>query len=240
MTDIHNYQRHLKQALQRLSSSSIEDEDKQLIKGFADRLQAEGISKGRIVKYINHLKICAELVGFGQERPWFKESTRKDVERLVGRIEASDYKPHTKHDYKVVLRRFYQWLKECDRGDEEYPEEVSWIKTTIKKNEKKLPEDLLSEEEVLRIADHALCQRDRAFTLLLYDSGGRIGEILPLRIKDVTFDEYGAKIRVSGKTGEKDRGGGLLLAQKVAYACRVLTQDGCMVMLLRLRLLSQM
>jgi hypothetical protein len=38
---------------------------------------------------------------------------------------------------------------------------------------------------------------------MLYESGCRIGELLNLKIKNSSFDEYGAKINVSGKTGSR-------------------------------------
>jgi ribosomal protein L37E len=45
--------------------------------------------------------------------------------------------------------------------------------------------------------------RDRAFILGLFGSGCRIGEFLPLRRKDVVFDEYGCHVLVDGKTGSR-------------------------------------
>jgi hypothetical protein len=39
---------------------------------------------------------------------------------------------------------------------------------------------------------------------LLYESGGRISEVLDLTIGDVKFDEYGAILKVNGKTGERN------------------------------------
>ena len=61
-----------------------------------------------------------------------------------------DYSAWTKHDYKVCLKRFYKWLK---GNDEVYPDEVKWIKTTLKRNQTLLPDDLLTEEEVKRVVD---------------------------------------------------------------------------------------
>lgn len=43
--------------------------------------------------------------------------------------------------------------------------------------------------------------RDKAFISILYESACRIGEILNLKIKDVTIDQYGCVIMVDGKTG---------------------------------------
>ena len=47
-------------------------------------------------------------------------------------------------------------------------------------------------------------ERDRAFISVLYESGCRISEIGILRIKDISFDRYGARISISGKTGARD------------------------------------
>lgn len=53
------------------------------------------------------------------------------------------------------------------------------------------------------MAEAANCLRDKAFIMALYESGCRIGEILSLRMKNVSFDEYGAILRVTGKTGDR-------------------------------------
>jgi integrase len=47
----------------------------------------------------------------------------------------------------------------------------------------------------------ATLSRDRALILTLFESGCRIGEIGQLRIRSVEFDEHGAKLIVTGKTG---------------------------------------
>jgi len=66
-----------------------------------------------------------------------------------------------------------------------------------------LPEALLSEEQILQMVNACKSVRDRAIVAVLYDSGCRIGEIRTMKIKSVTFDRYGAKIHVKGKTGER-------------------------------------
>lgn len=43
--------------------------------------------------------------------------------------------------------------------------------------------------------------RDRALILLIYETGGRIGEILSLSLRAISFDKYGAILTVGGKTG---------------------------------------
>jgi len=69
------------------------------------------------------------------------------------------------------------------------------------KKKRKLPEDILSPEEVLRLLECADSLRYRAIISTIYESGCRVGELLGIRVKDLFFDDYGAVIMVDGKTG---------------------------------------
>ena len=98
--------------MKRLESSlDVRDEDKVNIWRFVEYLLAKGVSKARAVKYIYHLVVLARVT----DKP-FESLGRRDVERLVSWINASDYTDHTKHDYKIVLKKFYQWLRGLQRG----------------------------------------------------------------------------------------------------------------------------
>lgn len=55
-------------------------------------------------------------------------------------------------------------------------------------------------EALMGATDHP---RLRALLATLYESAARPGEVLGLRVRDVTFKEQYAQIRVSGKTGER-------------------------------------
>jgi integrase len=81
-----------------------------------------------------------------------------------------------------------------------YPEEVRWISTTHKQGHK-LPEELITREEVEKMIDCAEHIRDKTLIALLYESGCRIGELTSIRIKNVSFDDYGCILVVNGKTG---------------------------------------
>jgi len=56
-------------------------------------------------------------------------------------------------------------------------------------------------DEVQRLIGVCESLRNRALVHILYESGGRISEILNLRLRDVEFDTHGAVIIVKGKTG---------------------------------------
>ena len=173
-----------------LSEKNIE-----LIRDFEKQLFAESISTGRVEKYVRTLRTIAE--SFDKD---FDQVTKKDVEDYVYRIERSDYSPWTKHDYKVVLKRFYKWLRKT--GDE-YPEEVKWVKTTMKAKDEILPEDLLTEDEIMKMINACDSPRDRAFIITLYESGARIGELGTLRVGDVVFEESYSRLILKGKTGSR-------------------------------------
>jgi site-specific recombinase XerD len=126
------------------------------------------------------------------------KTDKKDMIRIVGLLEKSHYANEVKHATKVSIKKFYKWLG----GGEEYPDKVRWIKSS-QKSKNRLPKELLTKDEVERMINVAEHIRDKAMVSVLYESGFRIGELLSLKLKDIEFDEYGAKILVpeEGKTG---------------------------------------
>ena len=162
---------------------------------------AKGVGKSRAVKYINHLIVVARTA-IEIEGKAIGQFDRIEMEKVIGRINTRKYTEHTKHDYKVVIKKYFQWLKSCDEDMHEYPPEVAWIKTSFKKK-RLLPEALLTADELKKLAEATENLRDRAFILTHYDGAFRIGETLSLKILNVNFDRYSAVVRVDGKTGTR-------------------------------------
>jgi integrase/recombinase XerD len=196
--EIYQVDRIFERALLRLKTTpDVSDEDKTLIGQLVDHLLAKNVSKQRAVKYINHLVVVARIAGQPLGR-----LDKKSMETVISRINTASYTDHTKHDYKVIVKKYFQWIRGCDEDLHEYPEEVRWIKTAFKKK-RLLPEELLTGEELKKLAEAAENPRDRTLILAHYESGCRIGETLSLRIMHVTFDKYGAVLMVDGKTGPR-------------------------------------
>ncbi|MEM3736879.1 MAG: hypothetical protein QXJ75_02130 [Candidatus Bathyarchaeia archaeon] len=150
-------------ALKRLQSAAdICQENKAEIMGLVEHLLSRGVSKPRATKYINHLTVLARMVGVP-----FKQLGRAGVERLVSRGNSGGYTEHTKHDYKIILKKFYQWLRGCDEEEYEYPEEVKWIRATLRRR-RLLPEALLTAEGLRGLVEAAENPRDRALILTHY------------------------------------------------------------------------
>jgi integrase/recombinase XerD len=193
--DIHNYERRIAGETRLINeSTSIPETNKKAIFRFKDDSLAEGISKGRIVRYLWDLKTLSQWLDME-----FEKATKKDIKSLLGKLETSKYSYSTKRDLKITLRKFYKWL----RGTETIPEEVSWFKTNLKSNNRKLPEEVLTQEEVAKMIRLAGSTRDKAFISTFYESGCRIGEILTLKLKHVVPANPGIQLIVNGKTGAR-------------------------------------
>jgi len=192
--EVHDYRRQLQRRIELIEKSDICRRNKADMLAFHNQCFAEGLSTARTSKYLYHLHRLALMLG----KP-FRQTTKRDLFSLVEQIERKSWADWTKHDYKVALKKFFRWLKQTD----DYPDEVRWIKAKVKNANHKLPEEVLTQEEIKRLAVTASNARDRAFIQVLYESGCRIGEFLSLRTKSVQFDRYGAVLLVNGKTGSR-------------------------------------
>lgn len=193
--DLYAYDKKLKGSIERVKKSNVSQINKKAILEFIDDCFARGLSKPRVIFYLDRLLITAKLL-----KKDFIKAKREDIKKLVRRINDKEYSERTKKDFRVAIKRFYQWLK----GIEEkgvYPDEVRWIPTTLKHDNHILPEELLTEEEVNKLISTAEHPRDKALVAALADSGCRIGELLTLRLKHLVFDKYSAILTVNGKTG---------------------------------------
>lgn len=81
---------------------------------------------------------------------------------------------------KTVVKKFLAFVRE-DLG--------AVIKLKAPKNE--LP-DIFTQEEIEKLINAAMTPRDKALISVAYESGARRGELLSCRIKNVTWDEFGA------------------------------------------------
>jgi integrase len=207
--DIHKIQRRYENATRNLTENQIIPEpNKQKIRDFlAEYGVTHELSTARKLFYLQKLTTIATLLG-----PTVLVDTRKeDLERvlsiLIDRRTASRGaagKPlaaWTIWSFKVAMKVFWRWLRGCE--EDEDPPETKWIKVRMKRDSRILPEDLLTREEmleILRVAQHPM---HKALVIFGYDLGGRPEEWLTVRVKDITFDQYGAIVTVRGKNGSR-------------------------------------
>ena len=144
--------------------------------------------------YARRLKVIGEYF----PKP-FVDACREDIVELLRKIEARGVSEETVKFYKVVLRRFFKWL----RGGEDYPPEVSWLKTASRRRSRLPPEELLTERDVERLLEAAGDTQTRALVAVLWETGARVGELLNMRIRSVIPRRRYAQVRLLGKTGER-------------------------------------
>jgi integrase/recombinase XerD len=98
--------------------------------------------------------------------------------------------------YKVHAKGFFKYI-----GREDIAELCNVKKSST---DRKLPEDLLTSEDIELLIGSARTLRDKAYIAVLYESGARKGELEDLQLKHITFDENGAVVTLpKGKTGAR-------------------------------------
>lgn len=192
---IYDYDRRLNNAIRNLKRSSLSSTKKEQILGFVDYSISEGIGEARVQKYIGQLVNISIWLG----KP-FERASEEDIREVVRKIKTSGYVDFTKAEHRIVLKKFYKWLRKTN----DYPPEVAWLRPRGKiSSTVKMPEELLTEDDIKAMIISAKTERNRALIAMLYESGCRIGEILPIRIKHIAFDNNGSVMSVDGKTGPR-------------------------------------
>jgi len=201
MENIHNTEGALKRTLDRIKESGfILKQNKEIMLKFKEHLKSMNMGDATINRTLYSLIKLDELL-----RKPFPKATKDDLKAIIARFNERQpngkfFQEESKKKLKIHIRAVYCFIRGIDKKGI-YPEEVDWISISIPKNHRKLPEELLTEQEVNEIIKNCKTIRDRALIATLADSGCRISEIGTMKVKHVSFEEYGARLTVSGKTG---------------------------------------
>lgn len=200
--EIHSYKDIMDKQLAKLEEFETTKKNKKLILDFKDHCLRSSIGYPRILKYLNELKIVAR-----QLNKDFDKATKKDLEAIITWLSQSHYAEESRRDVKVAIKKFYRWLEAERQGKDasqvKQCDLIDWITLKMGKTKKIRNEDLLTEDEILRIISACSNTRDQAIIAVLAESGCRISELGNMHIKNVRFDDNGAILSISGKTGER-------------------------------------
>lgn len=187
--DFHKHTIELNREMNRVREGDFPEENKDLLIKFAKELQVEGIKAARIIRYLKTLRIVQQW-----KRKLFTEWTVDDLKDVVFEIENNGYKVQTINEFRKGLRKFFKWLKG-----------KNWEGLEVVRGERKdkRKPDVLTEEEISRMIEAAINPRDQTIIAVGYEAGLRIGELATLTWGNVTWTEWGARIKVHGKTGER-------------------------------------
>ena len=182
-------------ALERaLTEGRCTEDDADLLREYISEISVN-LSAKRVYKYYYIMIGWRRFVG-----P-FRYNKATDLFAGVEKLKrTSGFSKHTIADYVQFIKRFYRWMVENEYSD--IPEKKI-DKLKIPKPDKMTvtAEELITEDEVLRMIKTAWCSRDRALIAVLWESGCRIGEIGTLQWKQVKFTDWNVLINTDEKTG---------------------------------------
>lgn len=190
-----------------LFSEPMTEGTKKVLKAFLRKLKNEdGLKYLTLKNYTDTLIVFIRILN--KKNGKLREIDSLDSEDIYVFLEELDdytyishagkvksYKESTKQRHRLLIKVFLKFLKKDDL--------VDMIKVDHTTNDR-LPEDLLTPEEVDKLIEAADNPRDQAFIAALYESGARIGEMLACNINSLVFDENGCIITIpEGKTGAR-------------------------------------
>ena len=176
------------------NNPSINENSKKIFLKYLEYKLAENISNSRYFRIIYALAHVLENF----KDVDFSTLTQEQANQIWLWINQQNWKEWTKVTNGRVFKNFVKWLNKTYN----LKIDMSNWKASEPKNSL-LPESLLTEEEFTRLFNATDDLQERVLLGLLYETGARIGEILSLRIVDVSFNDYGARILVRGKTGQR-------------------------------------
>jgi site-specific recombinase XerD len=170
---------------------NCDNSNRDLYRRYINSYKIAGASPFTIRNNISSLNIFNNIVN----KP-VSELTQTDVEDILIGLNGLDLSTTSKKAHTVTFKCL---LKFAGRKDL-----IETITIPNTKNKTKIPEDLLTKEEIKDLIDNAANPRDKALISLLYESGARLGELLALRIKHIVPHEKGTYIHFpEGKTGAR-------------------------------------
>ncbi len=212
--NIYDYARRMEQALRHLDRhQGISEENKGKLLDYLEHLEDEGLSLARRVTHLVRLTRIAETLAMN-----FDSATKEDMRLLMRRLKIRkavsannvdqnrELSDRSVEDYQNTVKKFWRWLKAPPNEESDSywnPPETAWMKR-VSRNKNVLPEDIVKPEEVNRMIEVADHLRNKSYVGVSWDSGGRPGEVLSLRVRDIEFDRYGAIMHIrEGKTGDR-------------------------------------
>src|SRR3989338_1949440 len=170
-----------------LNSKRLLEEQSKVLQEWHKSLKLIGRvrSLGTIATYLCQIQLLGEF----RKKP-FNEYTK---------IKTETYNSNGICQKMIVIKTFFKWLYQTDG----FPDVVRWLKPKLKPKILRY-EELITWEETIDLMRFCYNSRDKCILALLRDVGGRLEEtILRPKIRDLIKDEYGFKLRISGKTGER-------------------------------------
>jgi len=167
-----------------LENGKLSEDQKEVLQRYNKLKTNNGMELNSRTTYLTALKMFCLAVN-----KEFAAITKKDMEDYLYSIK--DLAEQTKTFKKALLKGFFQWFYECERG--EYPEQVKWINVRSRRDKTMFrgKQDLLTSEEIEKLVNACNNLRDRAIMMIMLEWGLRVSSIKNLSIKDIKTDGNG-------------------------------------------------
>lgn len=180
-----------------VKQGKLSEFNKDLILEFChNRKYKKNFTDARISKLLNKLKLIALIL-----KKDFNKVDSKDIDRFLEHINSKkDIGNETKADYLIILRIFYKWYL---GNDKTIPHMLEDLKINYKKK-RRLPSEILTQEDVISMMNSATSLRDRAIISLLADAGLRVSELINLKFRNLSYNKEEGTMKIlveTGKTG---------------------------------------
>lgn len=185
---IYNTERAFQSEFERLAEGQPK-ENLRAYEDFLKRTKFEGISMVRRLNYLRALRVLKAVIGGRDVTSVGKE----DIDDFLDRI--SHYSAGTIQIRFYCLKKFLQFIGKAEL--------LAGVKLPKTKDIKVKASDLLTRDDLSKLMEVSQTVRAKAFIMMLYESGARVGEILNVALKDMEFDANGVRVSIEGKTGRR-------------------------------------
>ena len=202
--DIHDYDLKFAAAERQVRDCELSQRNKALILGYRDACILKGTcGRVRLIRILGVLVLFARLV-----KKDFDTLTRPDVESIVTSLltRKPAYSPETIGTYKAMLKNFLTWVVVPNEFPTKTPPAlVSWMTCHVRKRDKHRLErnDLLTPQDIEALLAVCHNQRDSCLVAILWETGARVAEIGNLLLRNITKNEHGYELSLTGKTGQR-------------------------------------
>lgn len=185
--------------------STISERNRAFIKSFIEKCRANGLSPIRQNKLMFLSRKYARAL-----KKDFDTCTEADIRAMLNVFESAkkkdglspNYSSETKRNLKAGLLQLFKHV----HGVKQPPESVAWVKVGAKKRKMRNRALILEEGDIKRLIHASTDLEERLFVSLLYQTGGRLTEVLSVRFGDCSISDGRLLVTLHGfKTGGDPR-----------------------------------
>jgi site-specific recombinase XerD len=181
----------------------------ELLEEFINYIRADhNVSTNRQYKYLTGFKtLFKKFIDFPLD-----DTSKRELRQTIGKIRGSEYSEHTKRDFKVYIKKFYNtyYEDEVDRPD--------WVKRILGAQFMKLNSnpsrqteiEALTPEEIMSMVEAADKTRSKLLPLFLFETGARISEITgnnpsnTIKLKHIDLKQKYAEVTIHTLKNDKE------------------------------------